>query len=126
MNLNSYSKELVLLFSAMLMMGLSSCNHKSKSVSFNPEKSEFLTPSTIPLEFSKPIKLEWHVNDSTRFEPVITKKVNLENLPSKPFYPDGFIPLNDTMEESSFNFNVLQDTTINFKELPSNPIIFKT
>jgi len=126
MNLKSHSKELVLLFAALLMMVLSSCNHKSKSVSFNPEKSEFLTPSTIPLEFSKPIKLEWHVNDSTRFEPAITKKVNLENLPSKPFYPDGFIPLNVPMEESSINFNVLQDTTINFKELPSKPINFKT
>ncbi len=126
MNLKSHSKELVLLFTAILMMGLSSCNHKSKSVSVNPEKSEFLTPTTIPLEFSKPIKLKWHVNDSTRFEPAITKKVNLENLPSKPFYPDGFIPLNVPMEESSFNFNVLQDTTINFKELPSKPINFKT
>ncbi|PTM02925.1 MAG: hypothetical protein DA407_14625, partial [Bacteroidetes bacterium] len=108
------------------MMAVTSCNNKSKTVSFNPEKSEFLAPSTIPLEFSKPIKLEWHVDDSSRFESAIIKKVDLENLPSKPFYPAGFIPLNVPMEESSFNFNVLQDTTINFKELPSTAIPFKT
>ena len=126
MNLKSHPKELVLLFAIMLMMVLSSCNQKSDSVPFSQEKSEFLPPSSQPMRFSEPQKIEWRVNDSTNFQPAIPVKVHLEKLPSKPFYPDGFIPVKAPMEETSFKFNTDHDTIINFKELPSKSIKFST
>ncbi|MCJ7465253.1 MAG: ATP-binding protein [Maribacter sp.] len=50
----------------------------------------------------------------------------MENLPAKPFYPDGFFPLSSPMKEIKFDFNSLSDTLVDFKELASNPIAFKT
>ncbi len=103
-----------------------SCNRKQEALPFSIDKTEFSEPKITPLEFSEPKKIEWRVNDSTRFQPPIPVKVNLENLPSKPFYPDGFFPIKAPMDEMSLEFNKDQDTLINFNELPSKPIKFTT
>ncbi|MEJ2162559.1 MAG: two-component regulator propeller domain-containing protein, partial [Robiginitalea sp.] len=52
--------------------------------------------------------------------------MDLSKLPSKPFYPDDFIPLKTPIEEISFDFEQLPDTLIDFKGLPSKPIEFQT
>jgi signal transduction histidine kinase/ligand-binding sensor domain-containing protein len=112
-------------FMALLFLSFNSCNRKSETVPF-ADVSEYYSPKAEPLQFNEPKKIEWLVNDSTTFSRPIVKKVDLENLPTKPFYPDGFLPLTSPMEEITFDFKSLPDTLINFKEVVSKPIEFKT
>ncbi len=109
---------------ATLSLVLFSCTDKGESIPFPQDKSEFLPPSSEPLRFSEPQKIEWQVNDSMTFERPVPIKVDLASVPSKPFYPDGFLPLDQPMKEMGLTRK--QDTVINFKELPSAPIKFKT
>ncbi len=120
------SKQIARYFflATVLSLVLFSCGEKGEPVPFPQDKSEFLPPSSEPLRFSEPQKFEWQVNDSTTFERPIPIKVDLASVPSKPFYPDGFIPLDKPMME--MDIAMTQDTVINFHELSSKPINFKT
>ena len=93
---------------------------------FPKDKTEFLKPEVAPLQFSEPKKIEWKINDSTNFQSPTSKKVDIENLPSKPFYPDGFFPLKAPIDEMRLEFNKDQDTLIDFEKLSSRPINFRT
>ena len=124
MNLKSYYTPLLLLCTALLLTTIFSCDQKSGPVAFPLEKSEFLPPSSEPLRISQPKKINWLVNDSTTFKTPVPIKVDLAAVPSKPFYPDRFIPIDQPMTEMSLVMR--QDTVINFKDLPSKPINFKT
>jgi signal transduction histidine kinase/ligand-binding sensor domain-containing protein len=124
MNLRPKQTISYILLSTALVLVLFSCEDKGKPIPFPENKTEFLPPSSEPLRFSEPQKIEWQVNDSTTFERPVAIKVDLASVPSKPFYPDGFIPLNKPMVE--MDLKMKQDTVINFKELPSEPIRFKT
>ncbi len=122
----TYARPFLPICTALFFLTLFSCNRKKGAVSFPSDKTEFSSPKIAPLQFSEPKKIAWLVNDSTNFKPALAKKVALENLPSKPFYPDGFRPLKTPMEETSFDFGTGSETVINFKDLPSLPIEFKT
>jgi signal transduction histidine kinase/ligand-binding sensor domain-containing protein len=110
----------------LLFMLTFSCDRKQASVAFPLNETEFSIPESQPLSFSEPKKIEWLVNDSTTFSPPLVKKVDLENVPAKPFYPDGFFPLKRPMEVASLDFNILPDTLFNGKDLPASPIDFTT
>ncbi len=114
----------ILIICILLFAVFSSCNQKKESKPFPKDRTEFLAPEVVPLEFSEPKKIEWKTNDSTNFQPAISKKVDLENLPTKPFYPDRFFPLKAPLNTINLEFNNDQDTLINFKELSSRPINF--
>jgi len=113
-----------IILSIALALILFSCDKKPESVPFPKGKKEFLPPSSQPLRFSEPKKFEWQVNDSTSFQKPVPIKVDLASVPSKPFYPDGFLPLDQPMVEMPFVLK--QDTVINLQELPWEPIKFKT
>lgn len=121
-----YSRPLQIYCITVLFLAIFSCNQKERAVPFPENENEYSRPADSPLQFSEPKKIEWSVNDTTNFKAATVKKVNLENLPSKPFYPDGFLPLNNPIEEINFDFTTLPDTLINIKELASKPIRFKT
>ncbi|HKK39433.1 MAG TPA: two-component regulator propeller domain-containing protein, partial [Cryomorphaceae bacterium] len=107
-----------------LALVLFSCDNKPESIPFPQDKTELLPPSSEPLRFTAPKKFEWQVNDSTTFQKPVPIKVDLASVPSKPFYPDGFLPLDQPMDEMPFTMR--QDTVINFEELPWEPIEMKT
>ena len=119
-------KPILFVYCTLLIMVFFSCNRKQEAVPFPKDRTEFIKPSVAPLQFSEPKKIEWRVNDTTNFQPTISRKVAIENLPSKPFYPDGFFPLKAPINEITFQFNQDQDTLINFEELSSSPINFST
>ena len=126
MSLRPYFKSLLILCMILLFMLAFSCDRKQESVAFPLNETEFSIPESQPLSFSEPKKIEWLVNDSTTFSPPLVKKVDLENVPAKPFYPDGFFPLKRPMEVASLDFNILPDTLFNGKDLPASPIDFTT
>jgi len=112
------------LISTALALVLYSCNKKPESVSFPKDKTELLPPSSETLRFSEPKKFEWQVNDSTTFQKPVPIEVDLASVPSKSFYPDGFLPLDQPLSEMPFVLK--QDTLINLQELPWESIKFKT
>jgi len=113
-----------ILLSTALALLLFSCEDKGEPIPFSEDKTEFSPPSSEPLSFSEPIKFEWQVNDSTTFQKPVPIKVDLASVPSKPFYTDGFLPLDQPLSEMPFVLK--QDTVINLKELPWESIKFKT
>ena len=122
--MNFRSKQIIPYFLIALTLVLFSCNENVEPVPLAQDKSEFLPPSSEPLRFSEPQKFEWQVNDSTTFERPVPIKVDLASVPSKPFYPDGFIPSNEPMSE--IDIVMTEDTVINIGGLPSESIKFET
>ena len=126
MSLRPYFKLLLILCTIILFMLVYSCDRKPTSVAFPANETEFSIPESQPLSFSESKKIEWIVNDSTTFSRPLIKKVDLDNVPARPFYPDGFFPLKRPMEVASLDFNILPDTLFNGKDLPLSPIDFTT
>ncbi len=110
----------------LILILISSCTNSTKPVPFPADNSEFATPVTTALQLSEPRKIEWKVSNTESAKPAVVKKVNFDKLPSKPFYPDGFLPLGAPAKEVKFDFNQLPDTLIDFKNIEAKPLRFKT
>jgi len=120
------SSPLSICFFAFVLVLIYSCDGGNKSIPFPSEETEFEIPKSTKLEFTEPKKIEWKDSLSQGLKSAPVRKVNFENLPSKPFYPDGFLPLQAPLAEGTFDFNILPDTLIDFKNIESKPILFKT
>ncbi len=110
----------------LILVLISSCTRSTKPVPFPADNTEFPTPVTISLQLSEPRKIEWKVSNTESAKPAGVRKVNFDKLPSKPFYPNGFFPLDASAKEVKFDFNQLPDTLIDFKNIEAKPLRFKT
>ena len=110
----------------ILTLTVVACNSKKDPVPFPAGETEFAQPVTSPLKFSEPKKINWvtRIPDSTK--PREVKNIDFDKLPSKPFYPDGFRPLNKPMEVSKFDINNLPDTAFNFDNIPVQHLQIQT
>jgi len=126
MSLRPFLKSFRVLGAFLVFMLAFSCNRNQPNVAFPVSETEFVSPESQPLSFTEPKKIEWLVNDSTRFSPPVVKKVALGKVPAKPFYADGFSPLPMPVEDGSIDFERLPDTLIPVKDLPVRPLDFKT
>ncbi|NVJ47597.1 MAG: hypothetical protein HWE07_10730, partial [Cytophagia bacterium] len=117
------SSLFLLVFIALLTI---SCQEKNGSQDVKVNSAEFEEPRTIPLEFSEPKQINWEVTDMNDFDRMNERKVNIQSFPRKPFYPDRFIPLKTPMTTNEVLFESLMDSSLNFSELPSIKIDFKT
>ncbi|WP_198669829.1 sensor histidine kinase [Cognataquiflexum aquatile] len=113
-------------FFAIILVLISSCDGGNKAIPFPSEEKEFEIPKSTKLQFSEPKKFDWKVSVSQELKSAPVRKVNFEKLPSKPFYPDGFLPLLSTPSEVKFDFIQLPDTVIDFKNLETKPLKFQT
>ncbi len=104
---------------AIFLVAFSSCNTKKTAVPFPAEETEFTAPVTIPLKFSEPKKINWITTIPDTVKPPEIKTIDFNKMPSKPFYPDGFRPLNKPMEESKFDISSLPDTSIDMDKIPA-------
>ncbi|MCZ4410065.1 ATP-binding protein [Cryomorphaceae bacterium 1068] len=120
--MNFRSTQIFAFFLIASALALTSCDKKGEAIPFPPEKTELLPPSSEPLRFSEPKKFEWQINDSVTFEKPFPLRVDLTSVPTKPFYPDGFIPLEEPLKE--IELVIKQDTVIDLKGMPSEPIKF--
>jgi signal transduction histidine kinase/ligand-binding sensor domain-containing protein len=116
----------ILLLYSMSFFALTSCNSKRDPVPFPLQETEFPQPVTSPLKFSEPKKINWVTRISDSVQPPEVKKIDFDKLPSKPFYPDGFLPLAKPMEESKFDINHLPDTAFNFDNIPAQHLQMQT
>ncbi len=111
---------------ATTLLAITSCNHTPHSVPFPADEPEFALPVTSPLKFSTPKKIDWVTTSPDSIKPPDVKKINFDQLPSRPFYPDGFRPLDQPMHETKFNINNLPDTTININNFPATHLPIET
>ena len=110
----------------LILILISSCTRSTKPIPFPADNMEFPVPVTTTLQFSEPKKIEWKVSSAEGAKPAVVRKVNFDKLPSKPFYPDGFLPLGAPAKEVNFDFNQLPDTLIDFKNIEAKPLEFNT
>jgi len=122
----SSRNALQLFYGILIPLLISACTQSTKTVPFPADNTEFEIPVTTPLQLTKPKKIEWKVNSSAGFKPAVVRKVNLDKLPTKPFYPDGFLPIGAPPKEVRIDFNHLPDTLIDFKNMEAKPIEFTT
>ena len=112
-------------FAASFIIITTGCNNR-KIVPFPSDETEFAKPVSEPLKFSQPKKIDWIITRTDTAKPAVTRKINLDNLPSKTFNPDGFHQLESPMEETRFDINTLPDTVLNVENIPSQPLRFQT
>ena len=122
----NYITSIQLLYCTLILVLISACTRSTKPVPFPADNNEFATPVTTALQLSEPRKIEWKVSNTEGIKPAVVRKVNFDKLPSKPFYPDGFLPLDAPAKEVKFDFNQLPDTLIDFKNIEAKPLRFKT
>jgi len=120
-----YSNRLIF-SAAIVLVAFSSCNTKKEPVPFPAQETEFTTPVTIPLIFSVPKKINWLTTVPDSVKPPDIKTIDFNKMPSRPFYPDGFRPLNKPMEESKFDMSSLPDTSVDIDKIPARHLQLKT
>ena len=113
-----------LIFFFAVFLSIASCDSK-RTTPFPVNENELPEPVTKGLKFSEPKKIKWIIHDPENVKPPIVRKVNFDKLPSKPFYPDGFLPLDGSVKEVKFDFSQLTDTLIDFKNIAAKPLKFK-
>ena len=102
-----------------------SCNNH-EPVTFPADETEFANPVTVPLKFTEPKKINWKVSRSKGLKAPILHAMAIDKLPSKPFYPDGYIPLKQTIGIKSFDINNLPDSSFDISSFPAIPLDIET
>ena len=111
---------------AILLIAFSSCNTKKAAIPFPLQETEFTAPVTIPLKFSKPKKINWVTTVPDTVKPPEIKTIDFNKMPSRPFYPDGFRPLNKPVEEGKFDMSSLPDTSFAIDKIPARHLQLRT
>lgn len=119
---NNFNKRLLLIF--CIATGFFACN-SSHEVPFPEKELGISQPVSSPLQFNAPIKIKWQIARSGGVSPV-TKKLDIEALPSAVYDTNSYQPFLKAPEEVSFDFNSLPEKTLDLSALPSKKIQFKT
>ena len=114
-----------LITACFLLITLFSCNFNSGDTPFPEKELGYLQPVTIPLQFSAEKKLTWDTTQKGTVKPV-TRKLDLDALPSTPYDSNGFKPFTNKPAEVRFDFNSLPEAPFNLANLLSQPLHFKT
>jgi signal transduction histidine kinase/ligand-binding sensor domain-containing protein len=111
-------------FFILLVTLLGACNNTNDSA-FPANESEYAQPITRPFKFSEPVPLQWKVvNDNVRIS--TPQKINFDAISSKPFDIGVTVPLKKPMEEKTFDWSSLPDTTFDLQSFPTQKLKFKT
>ena len=104
---------------------LSSCNNQAVDIPFPIGDSGYAQPNTIPLRFSASKKVNWATIKTGSIKPTL-RRFDIDALPSKPYDPSGFKPLNKAPELIHADFNALPDSTFDLPKIPAQSLQFKT
>lgn len=120
------ASKLAILSLLSILLLISGCNSGNTPIPFPHEKSEFEEPVSEPLVFSEPKPMNLvAITPENSAAPTINK-IDINTFPSKPFYPDGFLPIKSPVKTSSFNFSSLRDSVFNWDEIPFTPLKVQT
>ena len=114
--------QLIIFFIAFII--LSSCNN-SGTVPFPEKELGYTQPVAVPLQFSSEKKLHWDTVKTGGINPV-TKKLDIDELPSLAYDTTGFTPFSEAPAQVNFDFNSLPEAATNLNNLPSKPLQFRT
>lgn len=115
-----------ILFPAVFMLCMAACKNSNEDIPFPSEETEFAQPVSRPFKFAEPEKIDWVISNPDSFKTISARKFDFYKLPSKPFNIGKPVSLTKTMEESKLNWDSLPDTVFNLKDLPTQPLQFKT
>jgi signal transduction histidine kinase/ligand-binding sensor domain-containing protein len=113
-------------FTGVFMLFMAACKNTSENIPFPYGETEFAQPVSRPFKFAEPEKINWIISNPDSFKNITVKHFDFDKLPSKPFNIGTPVPLRKTMEESKLNWDSLPDTVFNLKDLPTQPLQFKT
>jgi len=115
-----------LLYAAILfLLILASCSSKHAEVPFPVNDSTKPQPVSQPLQFGAPKKINWATIKSGEFN-MVTKKLDLDALPTSPYDSFGFKPFLSPPEVAKFDINALPDTALDLNKISFQPISFRT
>ena len=86
--------ESTIITTLIFLLLLISCRNQPSTIPFPKDQNEFAPPEVFPLQFSEEKKIDWIPKDTGFQKAPEIRKADLEKIPSRPFYPEGFLPIN--------------------------------
>jgi signal transduction histidine kinase/ligand-binding sensor domain-containing protein len=101
-----------------------SCNITS-DVPFPGDETEFEQPATRNLRLSAPVKINWISSKQDSIVPPINKPLDFSQIPTKPFYFDGFKPVAPPAEEK-ISWDNMPGVPFDIDTIAAKPLEHKT
>ena len=119
MRLNPYFVFLVCLI-------FSGCWFSNRNIPLPENTFEFSKPVQKAFQLSEPRKIKWNPahHDSSIHGQVSSFEIN--KLPVRSFYPEGFNALLNPMKSFPFHYDNLPDSSFDLNKIPSEPLILKS
>jgi len=104
---------------------LPACNNEAVNVPFPHADSGYAQPVVTPLQFTAPEKITFETVKTGVIRPTM-RKLDIDVLPSTPYYSTGFIPLAKTPSAVQIDLKSLKDSAFDLGKIPAKPLKFKT
>jgi len=102
------------------------CKNSREQIPFPAGEGEYAQPLGKPITFSDPKKILWSVTPRDSIKAPVSKKFDLDQIPSTSIDLEGFKPFRTPMTETRLDWNHIPDSAFNFSKLPGSRLQIQT